>query len=219
MEKELAKVYEIKTKYVGHADHLPSEGRVLNRVLRATGNGWELEADQRHAELVQEALEVGQGKGVVTPGIDDNPEDGAETLDAQKSHEYRSLTARLNYLAADRPDIQFAVKELCRSMSSPRELDWTRLVKVAKYLKTRPRLVMLYPWQQQGEPAVTHSDASWAGCKVSKKSTSARDHSHRQAPDQDLRQGTVTDCAQQCRIRALRDGSRVSRVPWDHGST
>lgn len=57
-------------------------------------------------------------------------------------------------------------------MSSSRELDWTRLVRVAKYLKTRPRLVMMYPWQQEGEPIIAHSDANWAGCKVRRKSTS-----------------------------------------------
>ena len=32
---------------------------------------------------------------------------------------YRALVARANYLAQDRSDIQFSVKELARSMSSP----------------------------------------------------------------------------------------------------
>lgn len=171
-EKELAKVYAIKTKVIGHASNLPSEGRVLNRVLRATDEGWELEADQRHAELVQEALGVDQGKGVVSPGTDGLQEGDQTQLLGPRVQEYRSLTARLNYLSVDRPDLQFAVKELCRSMSCPRELDWLRLVRAAKFLRTRPRLVIKFPWQASSVDIVVHSGANWAGCRESRRSTS-----------------------------------------------
>ena len=63
-ETELAKAYAIKTKFASHDKDLPSEGRVLNRVLRATEDGWKLEADHRHAELVQEEFDVANGKAL-----------------------------------------------------------------------------------------------------------------------------------------------------------
>ena len=44
-------------------------------------------------------------------------------LDREAIRDYRSATARCNYLAADRPDIAFATKELCRAMSAPAEAD------------------------------------------------------------------------------------------------
>ena len=43
---------------------------MLNRVLRHTKEGYELEADLRHAELIIEQLEIGDAKTVVTPGVD-----------------------------------------------------------------------------------------------------------------------------------------------------
>ncbi len=56
LEKELTKAYEIKTQKVGMIDGYEAEGKVLNRVLRCTKDGWEMEADPRHAELVVEQL-------------------------------------------------------------------------------------------------------------------------------------------------------------------
>ena len=37
---------------------------------------------------------------------------------------FRGIAARLNYVAPDRPDMQFAVKEAARLMASPRQCDW-----------------------------------------------------------------------------------------------
>ena len=37
----------------------------------------------------------------------------------QRATEYKAIVARMNYLAADRPDIAFAVKEAAREMSNP----------------------------------------------------------------------------------------------------
>ena len=34
-----------------------AEGRLLNRVVRCTEQGWELEPDERHADLIIQGLE------------------------------------------------------------------------------------------------------------------------------------------------------------------
>ena len=75
-------------------------------------------------------------------------------------------------MALDQPDIQFAVKELCRSMSKPYESDWIALVRLARYLKGRPRLVQLFAWQSNDSRMNGYSDANWAGCRATRKSTS-----------------------------------------------
>ena len=72
----------------------------------------------------------------------------------------------------DRPDIQFAVKEVCRAMSRPCESDWTALKRLAMYLCGRPRLVQLFAWQPKDNRLNGYSDANWAGCKATRKSTS-----------------------------------------------
>ena len=45
------------------------------------------------------------------------------------------MAARANYLAADRPDIQYSVKEICRRMAKPVESDWKKLIRLARYIK------------------------------------------------------------------------------------
>ena len=80
LEKELEKAYEIKTQKIGMADGYKEEGKVLNRVIRRTSDGWEIEVDPRHAELVFEQLGLKDDRGIGTPGLsgadeDDNDQD------------------------------------------------------------------------------------------------------------------------------------------------
>ena len=92
-------------------------------------------------------------------------------LDANKSSEYRALAARANYLAADRPDIQYAVKELCKSMARPTVGDRGRLKMLARYLVGKPRLVSRYGWQERPQELTGFSDSDWAGCRRTARST------------------------------------------------
>ena len=69
LEGELAAASEIQTQKIGIRDVCEHEGKVLNRIVRCTESGWELEADPRHAELIIEQLGVGSGRAAVTPGI------------------------------------------------------------------------------------------------------------------------------------------------------
>ena len=52
------------------------------------------------------------------------PEQDKVELNPRSASLYRGMVARANYLAQDRSDIRFAVKELCRAMSSPTSKDW-----------------------------------------------------------------------------------------------
>ena len=117
-ETELAKAYEIQTQRLGIGRDSQQEGKVLNRLNRCTGAGWEVEADPRHAELVVEQLGI-EDKGLSTPGvsgIDEEDTEEAVPLEREDITRYRGVTTRCNYLAADRLDCVFAIKEGCREM-------------------------------------------------------------------------------------------------------
>ena len=73
--------------------------------------------------------------------------------------------ARANYLAVDRGDIAFCVKELARCMSSPSRQDWERLRRLAKYLRHEPRCVLWYAYQGTTNEVTCFTDSDWAGCK------------------------------------------------------
>ena len=135
-----------------------------------------MEADQRHAELVIEQMGAHAVGTISSPGIDavesNIGEEGAEELPREEAKSYRSIAARCIYLSSDRPDIQFAVKEACREMSSPTKSSWAKLVRLAKYLRAHPRLVWEFPLQLMPAVLDVYSDANWGLCRRTRKSTS-----------------------------------------------
>ena len=122
LKAKLSESFEIKSSIIGKTVHLEKEGKILNRIVRITSDGWEVEADQRHGELIAQELGLEKAKGLSTPGIDEPLKDDDEVLTDWRAGKYRSLAARANYLALDRADIQFSVKELCRSTWSTIEM-------------------------------------------------------------------------------------------------
>ena len=176
LKTQLEASYEIQTQKLGLGPGYEAEGKVLNRIVSCDDKGWRLEADPRHAELVVEQLGVGSMRPAATPGID-----GQEEIDKEEECEeitgaditrFRGVAARCNYLAFDRPDIQYATKEICREMSKPTTGSLRRLRRLGQYLKGKPRLVWDFDMQ---EPCLTidvYSDSDWAGCRKSRTSTS-----------------------------------------------
>ena len=82
------------------------------------------------------------------------------------------MAARANFLATGRPDISFAVKELCRGMARPTAQDEAALKRVARYLLGRPRMIMHVCWQALPRGITVMTDSDWAGCRGTRKSTS-----------------------------------------------
>ena len=134
MTCRLEERFEVKTTLNGHRKSEAPEVRVLNRVIRACSAGWECEGDQRHAELVVGVMDLKSANTVTTPGGDAKKEKEKEKeesrlLEENKATMFRQLAARANCMAMDRADIQFAVKEICRSMANPTIGSWRQLKK------------------------------------------------------------------------------------------
>ena len=82
------------------------------------------------------------------------------------------MAARANYLGQDRPDIQFAVKEICRGMLNPSKADLRKLRRLGRYLVGTPRVSATFKFQRRCREVWGYSDSDWAGCRVTGKSTS-----------------------------------------------
>ena len=95
-----------------------------------------------------------------------------ELLPSHDVKAFQAAIARANYLAQDRSDIQFTVKELARSMSAPTRGSWKGLVKLGKYLKGHSRSGYLYAYQEKPKELTVWTDTDYAGCKRTRKSTS-----------------------------------------------
>ena len=133
-------------------------------------------------------------EGVATPGTDDvggpkasqiselrgtakwhdPPEDVREEDDLLTGEElklFHSVPARFNFLAVDRPDLLYSVKEMMRKMASPHTQDLTALKSVARFSIKYPRMTCRYPWTQLDNNIEVFGDANFAGCHSTRKST------------------------------------------------
>ena len=173
--EQLEKRFEIKSQLVGEREDEQKEARILNRVIRVTAAGWEMEADQRHVDLIVQEMNLVGARGVSTPGEEEKrweEEDNRILLDGPEARRYREVVARANYLAQDRFDLQFAVKEACRGMCNPCRGDVKKLRRIARYLIDNPRLIVQYRWQAAGQGVRAYTDSDFAGCRRTAKSTS-----------------------------------------------
>ena len=218
----LEEKYKIKVEVLGDGEGQSRELRILNKVVRITEEGIELEADPRHVELTIRDLGLQAAKTSAVPGAKDLKPRGSSKKEADEDEEictvdrrgrggewkdseieaaeggsgglrgeqeevsdsddpllngaqatlYRAVAARLNYLSPDRPDIAYSVKEAARAMSAPRESHMTKIKKLGRYLKGKPRLICKFRWQDEPDTLTTFTDSDWAGCKSTAKSTS-----------------------------------------------
>ena len=107
---------------------------------------------------------------MVTPGIKQNPGD-SKPLDSAVASQYRPLIVKLDYLAQDRADVQYAGKELARGMSPPTEADWQKLKRVGRHFVGRPRMVLKCRFQQYANAPSCMEDSDYAGCLKTRTST------------------------------------------------
>ena len=82
-----------------------------------------------------------------------------------------SCFRKMRCLAADRIDIQFTCKEVCRRMSAPCESDWKMLKSIARYLRSHPRVLLQYKYQDPPHSMEAIVDTDIAGCRRTRKST------------------------------------------------
>jgi hypothetical protein len=118
-------------------------------------------------------IELEGANGAATPGqkILQHQAEGETELKEAEFTRFRALAARANYLAADRIDILYAAKEVCRFMARPTDLAMGALKRLARYLRTRPRVVCSFE-RQAAEGLEVYTDTDWAGCLRTRKSTS-----------------------------------------------
>ncbi|XP_060670818.1 uncharacterized mitochondrial protein AtMg00810-like [Ziziphus jujuba] len=98
----------------------------------------------------------------ITPSIDDD--------DAVDATEYRSIVEALQYLTFTRPDIQHAVNRACQHLHSPTRLHLKAVKRILWYLKGKMNFGLRFLAQSHNTLSGC-SDADWAGCPLTCRST------------------------------------------------
>jgi hypothetical protein len=137
-------------------------------------------------------------------------EDGTPVDDATQ---YRSLAGALQYLTFARPDIAFAVQQICLYMHDPREPHLAALKRILRYLQGTPTLGLTL---RRSPPAelVVYTDADWAGCPDTRRSTSgyAVFLGDNLVSWSSKRQHTVSRSSAEAEYRAVANG--VAEATW-----
>ena len=76
--KRLKKEFKIKTSKIGQDTKDEKELKILNRIVRYTDHGIELEADLRHAELIVSQLGLTESKELTCPAAEEVKRDDDE---------------------------------------------------------------------------------------------------------------------------------------------
>ena len=118
--------YEVKVRgRLGPGRNDDKSMTILNRCLEWKEDVIHYEADPQHAAILIKELGVQKSKPAVTPGkkMPTLSDEQNPYLNPPDSTKFRSLTARCNFIAQDRPDVQYVVKEIARGIPACRT--WT----------------------------------------------------------------------------------------------
>jgi hypothetical protein len=85
--------------------------------------------------------------------------------------EYQSLAGGLQYLTLTRPDISYAVQQICLHMHAPRTSHLALVKRVLRYVRGTMDFG-LHLCASSSTSLTAYSDADWAGCPDSRRSTS-----------------------------------------------
>jgi hypothetical protein len=170
LAKHLSQHWNLTVKGCVGRNGTVSSLRVLGRLLsyNPKQDTFELEADPRHAEILSRLADrcfTTPGEKPVLASFD------STKLNEADSSNFRSLTMRAAYLGLDRPEINYAIVQLARSMANPTVGDWKALKRLCSFLRGAPRLVQTFVRQPLPEVLTVYTDADFAGDERTRKST------------------------------------------------
>ncbi|XP_039822643.1 uncharacterized mitochondrial protein AtMg00810-like [Panicum virgatum] len=145
--------------------------------------------------------------------VDINPKLSADGPPVQDPSDYRSLARALQWLTFTRPDIAYAVQQVCLHMHDPREPHLAALKRILRYVRdTLPLGLVLQP-SRSGDLTV-YSDADWAGCPDTRRSILgyAVFLGDNLVSWSSKRQNTVSRSSVEAEYRAVANG--VAEVTW-----
>jgi hypothetical protein len=128
-------------------------------------------SQHKYAEEIIERAAMSSCKSVSTPVDTKAKLSGLSGNPYHNPSEYRSLAGALQYLTFTRPDIAYAVQQVCLFMHDPRTQHMTALKRIIRYIKgTIHHGLHLSP--SLVDTLTSYTDADWGGCPDTRRSTS-----------------------------------------------
>ncbi|GJR13100.1 ribonuclease H-like domain-containing protein [Tanacetum coccineum] len=147
---------------------------------------------QKYASEILERADMVNCNSSQTP-VDTESKLGADGDPVSDRTLYRSLAGSLQYLIFTRPDISYVVQQICLYMHDPRKPHFSALKRILKYVQGTLNYG-LQLFSLSTTDLVAYSDADWAGCPTTRRSTSGAEADYR---------GVVNAVAETCWLRNL----------------
>jgi hypothetical protein len=184
----------------------------LGMQVQRSGDGLLLSQRQYMLDILSRAG-MSECKPCSTP-VDTNPKvAAAEGAPVSDPTDFRSLAGALQYLTFTRPDIAYAVQQVCLHMHDPREPHLAALKRILRYVRGTLHLgLLLRP--SSSTDLVVYTDADWAGCPDTRRSTSgyAVFLGDNLVSWSSKRQNTVSRSSAEAEYRAVANG--VAEATW-----
>jgi len=196
---------EFSMKDLGELHHF------LGMEVQHRGDGLFLSQRQYMLDILAQAG-MAECKPCSTP-VDCNPKLSADGVPVQDATDFRSLAGALQYLTFTRPDFAYAVQQVCLYMHDPREPHLVALKRILRYIRGTLHMGLLLRPSSTIE-LIAYSDADWAGCPDTCKSTSgyAVFLGDNLVSWSSKRQNTVSRSSAEAEYRAV--ANAVAEVSW-----
>ena len=157
--------------------------KFLGREWQKSGHGFIVRVPPRYYERILADNRLAECKAVCTPvemgsampnvgGIGSRECIEDKELDEHQIHDFRHTLGQLMWTLSERPDLNFAVKELARNMSKPTTRSAAQLKRVLRYLRGTTEAHLHLTVDSEEEMIINGMvDASWAS-GAGRKSTS-----------------------------------------------
>jgi hypothetical protein len=128
-------------------------------------------SQKKYAEEVLERAGMSSCKSCPTP-VDTKSKLSTNTgTQYEDPSLYRSLAGALQYLTFTRPDISYAVQQICLFMHNPMEVHMQALRRILRYIKGTSQCG-LHLYSSPTTSLISYTDADWGGCPDTRRSTS-----------------------------------------------
>ena len=104
--------------------------------------------------------------------VDTHAKLSADGVPVADPTQFRSIAGALQYLTFTRPDIAYAVQQICLHMHDPKEPHLAAMKRILRYVQGTLDLGF-YLHRTSPYDIIVYSDADWAGCPDTRRSTSS----------------------------------------------
>ena len=156
----------------------PTWAKFLGKEWRRRGDEIDVRIPEKYYIAVLKEHGLEKCRSLATPCVAKRNDSDDKPLEEDRRHRFRRTVGRLMWVAPERPDLSFSVKEMARRVQVPREGDWGTLKRILRYIRgtmaAELHLKLNVDMNDDGVLAVT--DASWASL-VDRRSIQAAERS------------------------------------------